>query len=771
MKPKMELSSVINPNPVLRVAKDGTVLYSNKACEPLLHEWCMTVGDKLPSDIRVIVQKVISQNSLEKKEIKAGNRVYLISLHHLIEEECVNIYGFDISDQKALEEKLSIKEKQNNVLHLIGKIALEYDSLQTFMDESMKMIANTLELEFCKIMELLPDGRFLLRAGTGWKSEFVGKQVVGGEKESQAGYTLLSRTPVIVEDFEKENRFNKPDILKIHGVGSGVSVVIGSMEKPFGVLVVNSTKKRRFTSDDTYFLNSVAFLIAQVVERKKAEEALRESKAQLTAFLEQVPVGIGLFDNRGCPLVINKNLRHFAGSFLPSGENRIDWRWRSWGSDGRLLDKSEWPGTRALRGENVNPGIDFLYTSDEGKEIWTRVSAVPFRNNIGDIIGLIGVVQEIDSQKRAEESLKKVRNTLEEKVKERTAELEKAYDSLKESERRLAEAQKLAHVGSYDWNIVTNEEYWSDELYHIFGLDPQIELDHNTFLNGVHPEDLEFVIRANNEALNGKPYNIDYRIILPDGEERFIHSQGGVIFDEKNTPIRMRGIVHDITEHKKVEEALAKIEIARKQEVHHRIKNNLQVISSLLDLQAEKFNDKEVVEAFRESQNRVISMALIHEELYRGEGLDKIDFSLYIKELADNLLLTYRLGTNVNLEINIKEKLFFNMDTAVPLGIIVNELVSNSLKHAFSGRDKGEIKIELGREEKEKYKEEGCNNIFTLIVSDNGIGIPDNLNIKDLDSLGLQLVTSLVDQLDGELELKRDNGTQFTIRFAVTEKE
>jgi two-component sensor histidine kinase len=196
------------------------------------------------------------------------------------------------------------------------------------------------------------------------------------------------------------------------------------------------------------------------------------------------------------------------------------------------------------------------------------------------------------------------------------------------------------------------------------------------------------------------------------------------------------------------------------------------VISSLLDLQAEKFNDKKVIEAFRESQNRVISMALIHEELYRGEGLDKIDFSLYIKELADNLLLTYRLGINVNLEIDIEEKILFNMDTAVPLGIIVNELVSNSLKHAFSGRDKGEIKIELGREKKEEYKEKGCkNNIFTLIVSDNGIGIPDNLNIEDLDSLGLQLVTSLVDQLDGELELRRDNGTEFTMRFAVTEKE
>jgi len=196
-------------------------------------------------------------------EVKKGKRVYLVTFYPLPEEECVSIYGFDISDQKELEEKLLIKEKHNDVLHKIGKTALEHESLQTFMDESIKLISSILELEYCKIMELLPDGKFLLRAGIGWKPEFVGKNVVGGEKESQAGYTLLSRMPVIVDDFEEENRFEKPKILKIHGVASGASVVIGSMGKIFGVLVVNSTKKRKFTSDDTYFLNSVAFLIAQ----------------------------------------------------------------------------------------------------------------------------------------------------------------------------------------------------------------------------------------------------------------------------------------------------------------------------------------------------------------------------------------------------------------------------------------------------------------------------------------------------------------------------
>jgi two-component sensor histidine kinase len=174
-----------------------------------------------------------------------------------------------------------------------------------------------------------------------------------------------------------------------------------------------------------------------------------------------------------------------------------------------------------------------------------------------------------------------------------------------------------------------------------------------------------------------------------------------------------------------------------------------------------------VLKAFKESIDRVISIAFIHEELYKGKNIEFLDFSQYMKELAENLLLTYRLDTDVNLEFDLEENIFLDMDTAIPLGIIVNELVSNSLKYAFNGRDKGEIQIQLHRGESESDE----STLFALTVSDNGVGIPENIDIEDLGSLGLQLVTSLVDQLDGELEMKRNNGTEFTVRFTVTEKD
>nr|WP_255420816.1 histidine kinase dimerization/phosphoacceptor domain -containing protein [Methanosarcina sp. MSH10X1] len=261
--------------------------------------------------------------------------------------------------------------------------------------------------------------------------------------------------------------------------------------------------------------------------------------------------------------------------------------------------------------------------------------------------------------------------------------------------------------------------------------------------------------------------------------------EGGYSHEQQEDLEAIAPAVTQALQRKKAEETLAKADIFRQKEIHHRIKNNLQVISSLLDLQADQFRnrecikDSEVLEAFRESQDRVTSMSLIHEELYKVEGFETLNFSPYIEKLAENLFQTYRLGNlDINLDVDLEEDAFFNMDTAVPLGIIVNELVSNSLKHAFPDRNKGTIQIKLHRTEnrecinsREESENKGCKSAsFTLTIADDGKGIPENLEIEDLDSLGLQLVISLVDQLDGTIELKKNNGTEFIIRFTVTEK-
>jgi two-component sensor histidine kinase len=285
-------------------------------------------------------------------------------------------------------------------------------------------------------------------------------------------------------------------------------------------------------------------------------------------------------------------------------------------------------------------------------------------------------------------------------------------------------------------------------------------------------------------------YTSEYRIFTKSGEIRWVDERTFIQRDKKGD-IRLQGIILDITEHKKAEEALLQIEEIHKKEIHHRIKNNLQVISTLLYLESGNFNDEKVIEAFKESQHRVKSMALVHEKLYQSEDMVSVDFADYIRDLSDYLFHSYSVGNGkVSLKLDV-ENIFLGMDTAVPLGIIINELVSNALKHAFSKGEDGEICIQLHRNERSSYRENyknaedqvamsektDCTDInraqryrklkdtLTLIVRDNGKGFPKDLDFRDTNSLGLQLVTALVDQINGIIELDTSRGTEFKIVF------
>ncbi len=217
----------------------------------------------------------------------------------------------------------------------------------------------------------------------------------------------------------------------------------------------------------------------------------------------------------------------------------------------------------------------------------------------------------------------------------------------------------------------------------------------------------------------------------------------------------------EINERKKAEELISaslqeKLILLR--EIHHRVKNNLQVISSLLNLQSGYIEDQKALEIFRESQNRVRSMALIHEKLYQSKDLNKIEFPEYIKSLTQALFSSYNIGAERIALRSDLEGISFEIDTAILCGLIINELVSNSLKHAFPSGTKGEVFIGLHGAGESSY---------TLIVRDNGIGFPANIDFRKTESLGLQLVTTLTDQLGGSIELIRNGCTEFKIEFTV----
>jgi two-component sensor histidine kinase len=211
-----------------------------------------------------------------------------------------------------------------------------------------------------------------------------------------------------------------------------------------------------------------------------------------------------------------------------------------------------------------------------------------------------------------------------------------------------------------------------------------------------------------------------------------------------------------LTQHvRQVEESLEEKNILLK-EIHHRVKNNLQVISSLLNLQSAQIKDPVTVQLFRDSQNRVRSMALIHEKLYQSHDLARIDFKSYIESLSNYLVRSYATeARRVTFRLEI-EQISLGIDQAVPCGLIINELVSNSLKYAFPDNQKGEVTIQFKIDERQQLQ---------LTVGDNGIGFPESIDFQNTASLGLQLVNSLVNQLEGSIELIRSSGTQFRIVF------
>ncbi|MBY0526828.1 MAG: response regulator [Gemmataceae bacterium] len=219
-----------------------------------------------------------------------------------------------------------------------------------------------------------------------------------------------------------------------------------------------------------------------------------------------------------------------------------------------------------------------------------------------------------------------------------------------------------------------------------------------------------------------------------------------------------QGLQAEVGERKRAEEQI-KASLHEKEvllrEIHHRVKNNLQVICSLLTLQSRYIKDPQALEMFKETQGRVKSMAVIHQKLYQAKDLARINFAQHIQDLATSILRTYATGASVALKTEV-EDVVLGIDTVIPCTLIIHELLTNCLKYAFPDGRRGEIRIALQEEKDRRYR---------LTVRDNGIGLPKGLDYRNAPSLGLQLVIALTDQLEGTLQMVQDGGTSVVITF------
>lgn len=395
-----------------------------------------------------------------------------------------------------------------------------------------------------------------------------------------------------------------------------------------------------------------------------------------------------------------------------------------------VMDTLAWQG--AYSGEVIN-------TTKSGKEFTSYLSASLITNDKGEVVGSMGVSRDI-TEMRANE-----RRALEQKAK-----LESIFNSTENMMMWTMDKNRCITT------LNSNLSKWAmSELNENLESGTNIQkvlekhVDENLYQG-------QFTML--NEAFEGSPSQFEVPLINKDG--LIVWLQGfvnPVYMGDKLEEVSC--LFYDNTERKeidrKIRDSLKEKEVLL-QEVHHRVKNNLQVISSILNLQSSYVNDEGTLEILKESQNRIKSMSFIHETLYRTTDFSSINFAEYIKSLSYNLIQSYRLQNchiDFDADIDVVE---MSIDQAIPCGLIVNELVSNALKYAYKDRTEGKLSILLKEINKKVH----------LKITDDGVGLPENFKFEKTDSLGVQLVYSLTEQLDGSIDVESGtSGTSFLITF------
>ncbi len=369
-----------------------------------------------------------------------------------------------------------------------------------------------------------------------------------------------------------------------------------------------------------------------------------------------------------------------------------------------------------------------------------------------------------------EEMLRNSKDELEKRVRERTAELarvngellleiqerEKAEEALRASESRFRRVFESNIVGIFFWGLSGRITAANDAFLEMLGY------AHEDLVNGLHWADL-----VPSEFRGSPEYALETLATeaVHAPRERSCVRKNGTVVNSLVGAAFMEGVenkglslILDITERKRAEGQLRQSldeKVMLLKEIHHRVKNNLQVISSILSLQSDFISEPATIEIFQEFQDRIYSIALVHELLYQTEHLASIDFGEYLRDLVNNLWRTYSTQLT-QVELNVEADVqWMDLDSAMHCGLIATELLTNAMKYAFPNGGKGRISVVLTGEENE----------YTLMIKDNGVGLPENFNYRSADSLGLKLVDILAEQVDGKLTVESGGGTEVRLTF------
>ncbi|MBI5681305.1 MAG: PAS domain S-box protein [Methanobacterium sp.] len=487
-------------------------------------------------------------------------------------------------------------------------------------------------------------------------------------------------------------------------------------------------------------IESVVCTLRDITKIKKAEDAIKKSESYYRTIFENTGTATLIVDEDSTISLINTEGEKLCGYKKEEVEGKISWK--NFVLDDYIEKMEEYHHIRRINPDLPPRNYEFELVDKYGniKDILLTVALIPQTKK--SLVSLLDITDKKQSRR-----------------------------ALFESEKKYRQLVENAHEGIWSIDSEGITTFVNPRMAEMLNYNIE-EIIGKPIFSFIETKDIETAKKYIKRSADDIKGQNDIKFIKKDGSKIYTSIETSPILDEDGNTIGVLSLVADISKRKKTEKeikaSLKEKEILLK-EIHHRVKNNLQIISSLLNLQTGYINDEDTLDVFKESQNRVKSMSMIHEKLYRSKSMVKIDFGEYVTDLTRNLFYNYKIDRSI-IEYNTKiDNIFFDINTAIPCGLIINELVTNCLKHAFSDIEaqkslyepftptntKNEITIELTPLDDE----------FALTVADNGIGFPDNTNFRNTKSLGLQLVNNLVEQLDGTIKLDKTNGTKFRIIF------
>jgi PAS domain S-box-containing protein len=466
--------------------------------------------------------------------------------------------------------------------------------------------------------------------------------------------------------------------------------------------------------------------VIDITDRKKAEIALQEKQNELNEIYNNIPDIIARFNpelqytyvSSAAEIYMNLKIEHFIGKTnLEAGmpAENIE-----------LYDKAI--RQVFLTGKSAEINLSFKRGMENR---FYEARLIPEFSADGNVKSVLAVNRDITEQ-------------------------QKYQDQVLESKILFETMAQVAPVGIFHTDPEGKYIYVNQRWTEIAGISEENAMG-DGWLNAVHQDDQKKTFNAWYAALWKNMFRLEYRFHDNYGNITWVLGEALPEIDDEGNVHGFVGTVTDITDLKNSEneilDSLNEKNVLLR-EIHHRVKNNLQIISSLINLQAKYVEADETVEILKESQNRVRAMAMVHENLYLSDTFSNIDMELYLEKLIRHLYISYGAERrNITYSLEVSDVLL-NLDTAIPCGLIINELISNSIKHAYT-EEGGLIKIKL------------LDNVdeIEMIVSDKGVGLPSEFDIEDTTTLGLKLVYTLVKQLNGTIKLDKDQGTCITIRF------